>query len=68
MTAHIDKQACLLEPGGQNMNKEEKKVTEEATEEVKETPESQSEEVSDEELEAVSGGKFGIRDKNRTDS
>ena len=50
------------------MNKEEKKVTEQATEEVKETPESQSEEVSDEELEAVSGGKSGIRDKNRTDS
>lgn len=50
------------------MGKEEKNVAKEVTEEVKETPESQSEEVSDEELEAVSGGKSGIRDKNRTDS
>lgn len=54
------------------MGKEEKnvakEVTEEVTEEVKETLESQSEDVSDEELEAISGGKSGIRDKNRADS
>ena len=56
------------------MGKEENKdvnEVKEAKEDVKEKPASQNEDVSDEELEAASGGfntKTGIRDKNRVDN
>ena len=50
------------------MCKDENKEVKEVKEDVKEKPATQNEDVSDEELEAASGGKSGVMDKNRKDN
>ena len=44
-----------------------KNVAEEVKEEIKESPEPKEEDISDEELDATSGGWCGVTDRNRID-